>query len=121
MLLLVFEKLQKRQLFQYVNYWVRAIYVDDTPIGFLMLYDSPEESVYFIWRFMIAGPFQAFGYGKKAIGLLIEFVKKRPGARELLVSCEEGEGSPENFYTKLGFKRTGKMQDEEVILGLTLE
>ena len=38
-----------------------------------------------------------------------------------ICSCEEREGSPEGFYAKSGFKRTGKMQGEEVVLSLTLE
>ena len=31
----------------------RAIYADDTPVGFLMLEDQPEKSEYYLWRFMI--------------------------------------------------------------------
>ena len=33
--------------------WFRAIYADETPVGFLMLYDDAEKSEYFLWRFMI--------------------------------------------------------------------
>jgi diamine N-acetyltransferase len=103
------------------HFWFRAIYADETPVGFIMLYDNPEEPTYFLWRLMIAGPCQGLGYGEKAVQLLIEYVRRRPGAKELLVSCEEGEGSPEGFYAKLGFKRTGEMQGEEVVMRLTLE
>jgi diamine N-acetyltransferase len=101
--------------------WFRAIYADETPVGFTMLYDNPEEHEYFLWRLMIAGPFQGLGYGEKAIRLLMEYVRTRPGAKELLASCGEGEGSPEGFYAKLGFKRTGEMQHGEVVMSLTVE
>jgi diamine N-acetyltransferase len=100
--------------------WFRAIYADETPVGFLMLYDDPDgeppdhEPVYFLWRFMIAGPHHGKGFGRRAIELLIEYVKTRPGAKELEVSCGEGPGSPEGFYEKLGFERSGKMFDDEV-------
>jgi len=100
--------------------WFRAIYADETPAGFIMLYDDPAEPRYFLWRLMIAGPYQGLGYGEKAVQLLVEYVSTRPGAKELLVSCEEGQGSPEGFYTKLGFNRTGAMQDQEVVLSLVL-
>lgn len=100
--------------------WFRAIYAGDTPVGFIMLYDNPAEPVYFLWRLMIAGPHQGRGYGAQAIALLIDYVKTRPGAKELLVSCGEGEASPEGFYQKLGFKRTGAMEDNEVVLSLPL-
>jgi diamine N-acetyltransferase len=101
--------------------WFRAIYADETPVGFIMLYDNPEGSEYFLWRLMIAGPYQGLGYGEKAMGLLIEYVRGRPGVKELLASCEEGEGSPEGFYAKLGFKRNGKMLGEEAVMSLRLE
>ncbi len=101
--------------------WYRAIYADETPAGFIMLYDNPEEREYFLWRLMIAGPYQGSGYGEKAVQLLIEYVRMRPGAKELLASCEEGEGSPEGFYAKLGFKRTGKMLGEEAVMSVRLE
>ena len=100
--------------------WFRAIYADETPVGFIMLYDNPEEPVYFLWRLMIAAPHQDKGFGRKAVEMLIERVRTRPGATELLVSCHEGDGSPEGFYRKLGFKRNGKMYDDEVGLSLAL-
>ena len=70
---------------------------------------------------MIAGPYQGLRFGEKAIQLLIDHVRSRPGIKELLVSFEEGEGSPEGFYKKLGFIRTGKMLDDEIILSLAID
>lgn len=102
------------------RFWCRAIYADETPVGFLMLYDDPDEPKYFLWRLMVAGPYQGLGYGASAIRLLTDYVKTRPGAKELLVSCGEGEGSPEGFYARLGFKRTGEMVGDEVVLNLVL-
>ena len=100
--------------------WFRAVYADEEPIGFIMLNDNLEESDYFLWRFMIAGPYQHKGIGKRAIELLIEYVRTRPNAKQLGVSCGEGEASPEQFYEKLGFKRTGEKEGDEVILSLEL-
>lgn len=101
--------------------WFRAIYADETPVGFIMLYDDPDEPEYFLWRFMLAGPYQRLGFGRQAIALLLDYIRTRPGARELLTSCGEGEGSPEGFYARLGFQRTGEMLDDEVVLVLPLE
>lgn len=47
--------------------WFRAIYADDRPVGFIMLYDDPEGPQYFLWRLMIAGPHQDKGYGRSAV------------------------------------------------------
>jgi diamine N-acetyltransferase len=101
--------------------WFRAIYADNTPVGFIMLYDNPEEQKYFLWRLMLGGPYQGLGFGAKTIRLLIEYVRTRPGAKELGVSCGEGEESPEGFYAKLGFKRTGEMDHGEVVMRLALD
>ena len=98
----------------------RAIYADETPVGFMMLYDSPEEKTYFLWRLMVGAPYQGMGFGRQAVKLLIDYVKSRPDATELLVSCEQGDGSPEGFYRRLGFERNGKMYDDEVGLSLPL-
>lgn len=102
------------------NAWFRAIYAGEAPVGFLMLYDDPDAPEYFLWRFMIAGPYHGRGFGRQAIGLLAEHVKTRPGAKELLVSCGQGEGSPEGFYQRLGFKHNGKKYGYEVGLSLPL-
>ena len=100
--------------------WFRAVYADEETIGFIMLYDNPEESKYFLWRFMIAGPYQHMGFGKRAMDLLFEYVKTRPNAKQLGVSCGEGEASPEEFYKKLGFKRTGEKEGDEILMVLEL-
>lgn len=106
--------------FQRENAWFRAVYADETPVGFLMLYDdpitTPDKPEYFLWRFMIDARYQGHGFGKRAIELLIEHVKTRPGATELGVSCVPGEGSPCPFYEKLGFVYTGEEDDGELVL-----
>lgn len=98
--------------------WFRAIYADEMPVGFVMLDDDPEKPEYFLWRFMIAAEYQGLGFGRKAIHLLADYVKTRPGAKELLVSYVDKEGGPGPFYKKLGFRPNGEMYGDEV--GATL-
>ena len=100
--------------------WFRAIYADETPVGFIMLYDDPEGGEYFLWRLMIAGPHQGKGYGRRAVELLVDYVKARPKADELLTSYVPIEGGPEGFYRKLGFEPTGEMDGDEVVMRLRL-
>lgn len=99
--------------------WFRAIYADETPVGFLMLYDDPETNDYFLWRFMIDERYQRLDFGRRALQLLIEYVRSLPDATELLVSYVPAEGSPEPFYTSLGFISTGEVQDGENVMKLT--
>ena len=42
--------------------WFRAIYADETPVGFVMLYEVPKYGSYAIWRFMIDAKYQGRGY-----------------------------------------------------------
>lgn len=107
----------------YVNpeAWVRAIYADETPVGFLMLADEPDEPEYFLWRFMIDERYQGCGYGRQALELLVDHVRTRPGATELLVSYEQGEGGPEPFYHRFGFEPTGEVIDDEMVARLELK
>ncbi|MBN2502249.1 MAG: GNAT family N-acetyltransferase [Anaerolineales bacterium] len=100
--------------------WFRAVYAGTELVGFIMLYGDAEEAVYFLWRFMIAGPYQGRGYAKEAIDLLVEYVRTRPNATELLVSYGQGEGSPEGFYRKYGFEPNGEIDDNEIIASLKL-
>lgn len=100
--------------------WFRAIYADETPVGFIMLYDDPLKSEYCLWRLMIAGSYQKLGYGKRAIELLCKYVKTRPNAKELVASYVPIDGGPKGFYEKLGFKPTGEMEDDEVVIKLDL-
>ncbi len=100
--------------------WFRAIYAGKAPVGFMMIVDDDETPEYFLWRFMVAEPYQGRGYGRQAIQRLVEYVKTRPGAEELLVSCGEGEGSPKEFYLKQGFAPAGEVHDEETVLRLKL-
>jgi diamine N-acetyltransferase len=100
--------------------WFRAIYADETPVGFLMLEDNVVEHEYFLWRFMIDARYQGYGFGRRAIELLIEHVKTRPGATSLLTSCVPGDGSPCPFYQRMGFAYTGDEEDGELVMKIGL-
>ena len=69
---------------------------------------------------MVAEPYHGLAFGRRAIELLVEYVKTRPGAKELLVSCVLGEGGPVEFYEKCGFVRNGKVYDGEIGLAMPL-
>jgi diamine N-acetyltransferase len=98
--------------------WFQAIYADETPVGFLMLYDDPQKPEYYLWRFMIADSHQGKGYARRAMELLIEHVRRRPTAEEMVLSYVPGEGSPEGFYRGLGFEPTGKVDEGEIVMAL---
>ena len=98
--------------------WFRAIYADETPVGFVMLREDPDKLQYFLWRMMIDSRYQGNGYGRLAMLLVIERVKTRPNATQLLTSVVQEPGGPQRFYEGLGFKLTGKHWDDEAIMRL---
>lgn len=100
--------------------WFRAIYADETPVGFTMVYDDPDEAEYFLWRFMIAAPYQGLGFGRKGLSLVIDYIRSRPNAAALQTSYVPGEGSPAGFYRKLGFVETGNQHGNEIEMKLDL-
>jgi diamine N-acetyltransferase len=93
--------------------WFRAIYLDDTPVGFVMLYDpylsgqTPKSEYYELWRFMIAGEYQGKGIGRRAMELVVAHVRTRPNAKTLLLTHVQEPDNAGPFYLKMGFEYTG--------------
>jgi len=105
--------------------WYRAVYVDDEPVGFVMLsWNVPPDRTgvlgpYYLWRLIIDARHQGRGFGREVLTLVVDLVRAN-GATELLTSYHPGEGEPWPFYEKFGFTRTGEMDGDEPVLRLTL-
>ena len=105
--------------------WPRAIYAGDAAVGFLMLNDpslmaQPEQPQYCLWRMMVDQAQHRRGYGRAALGLLIEHVKTRPHQGVLLTSIVEPAPQLLAFYGGLGFEPTDEFDDGERVLRLDL-
>jgi diamine N-acetyltransferase len=115
--------------------WFRAIYADETPVGFAMLEDwsqvesqvpRPETALHngeryvYLWRFMIDARYQQMGFGAKALAQLIDYAKSRPDVNLMLLSFVPNEHNPEGFYQRFGFERTGEKDGDELIMALRL-
>jgi diamine N-acetyltransferase len=105
--------------------WPRAICEGDTAVGFLMLYDpslvpDPESHDFYLWRLMVDQQHQGRGIGQAALRLLIDHVRTRPGAQELVTSIVEPAPQLLAFYGGLGFVATDEFDDGERVLRLRL-
>lgn len=87
--------------------WMRAIYADDTPVGFVMTAEDPEDGTYYVWRFMIDGRYQGHGFGRHAMDLLLSRIRATPGAKMVILDVVRAPGGAEGFYQRLGFEFTG--------------
>lgn len=117
--------------------WVRAVYADETPVGFLMMSIWDRDEWYSIWRFMIDHRYQSLGYGAKAMRLAIEHVRtNHAGAKLIRLISASPEGKPQHdgkprvdakyspykFYYKLGFRDIEPINGHgEIEMGLDLQ
>ncbi len=100
----------------YKEAWMRAVYSAETPVGFVMLADNSLKFKFikhfkprlYIWRFMIADNYQNQGFGRKAMELIIQHVKSKFGADELITYTLPQNKDALEFYRNLGFKPTGR-------------
>jgi diamine N-acetyltransferase len=106
--------------------WYRAVYGGDEPVGFVMISDGITVSnpaylgPYYLWRLLIDARHQGRGLGAAALRLVVDHVRTRRDADELLTSVVEGDGSPLGFYLRQGFRNTGVYHEGELVLSLAL-
>jgi diamine N-acetyltransferase len=73
---------------------------------------------YYLWRILIDAGDQRRGYGRAAMALVIDHVRRGPGATELFTSVQPGAPLP--FYGALGFEPTGEWFDGEEVYRLPI-
>jgi diamine N-acetyltransferase len=100
--------------------WFRAIYADETPVGFVMLAETPSLGRHYLWRFMIDAKYQGRGYGGRALQLIIRHVKRDKRAKALYLSVVRGRGSADGLYKRFGFDFTGEVKHGEHVMRLNL-
>ena len=121
--------------------WYRGIFADEEPVGFVMVSIDPsvtgarpggdpdnpppvsEKQTYwktFLWRFMVDANHQRHGYGRRALKLVIEHVRRLPGVNTFYTSYHKGEHGPEQFYLDFGFAPTGRVIDDEHVMRIDL-
>lgn len=98
--------------------WFRAIYANAEPVGFVMLYE--DDGHHYVWRLLIDTHHQGKGYGAQAMHLIIERARRAPGVGRVLLSYADRKGNAGPFYRRLGFRETGEIEDDEVVMELVL-
>jgi len=107
--------------------WFRAVYADESPVGFAMLYDptrtgTPEAGpdTCFLWRFMIDREHQGRGYGAEALDLVIAHARTLAGVTRMKTSYVPQPGNASPLYERAGFRATGEVDEGEHVLELEL-
>lgn len=93
----------------------RAIYADETMVGFIMGQYIPAEQMPYIWRLMIDVSHQGKGYGKAAMQLMLDHLKAIPDCQRIGISYMPENDTARQLYAQLGFVETGEMDGDEVV------
>ena len=108
------------------NPWYRAAYVDNEPVGFVMLSwnvtPRPPDIIgpWFLWKLIVDERHQGRGIGRAILEEVVRLIRTE-GATELFTSHVVADGGPDGFYERLGFVPTGAYDpDGERILRLDL-
>lgn len=100
--------------------WPRLLMDGDEAVAFVMVNFDPEEKDpdyrAVIWRLNVSEKHQGKGYGRFAVESALAEARQRGNSR-VTVSWVPGEGSPESFYLKLGFQKTGRADEDGELLG----
>ncbi len=97
-----------------------AIYIDEKLVGFIMFDYKPQEKKVEVWRFMIGKEFQGKGYGKKALQIAIEHLKKEKLFNFIQINYVENNDAAKHLYRKLGFVETGDIEGKEIVMKLDI-
>jgi diamine N-acetyltransferase len=102
------------------HHWMRAIYADGDPVGFLLTYEDPEEDSFWVWRFMVDARRQRKGIGRQAMELLLDRWRSL-GATAAALSVIPANRKTIAFYQSLGFQLTGEEEGRELVMRRELE
>ena len=96
-----------------------VIYDEETPVGMGLYYDCPDLEAYNFRQLFIDERYQGRGYGKEAVRLVLDAMKKDGKYQKAVICYIEGNDAARNLYTKFGFVETDRDEDE-IVMELTL-
>lgn len=95
----------------------RAIYQNDTPVGFFMWVSETPEKVS-IWRFMVDQRHQNAGIGRVALNLALDEIKACDKVKEIEICYDPENPVAKGFYSSFGFQEVGFDEDGEDMLAV---
>lgn len=98
-----------------------ALYEGEEPVVFIMLDWRPEEKTAEIRRFMIDYRHQGKGYGRRAMELALEKIRRAELFDRVQLYYVPGNEKARALYRSLGFWETGSTLDGEIQMELILE
>ena len=99
-----------------------ALYAENRPVGFAMYSLDKDDHQYWIYRLMIDQRYQGVGYGREAMGLLIDRIRglSDEDHNRIYISFEPENAVAKALYESLGFVPDGRVLYGEVVYYLAL-
>ncbi|MDQ9948953.1 MULTISPECIES: GNAT family N-acetyltransferase [Acinetobacter] len=105
------------------HYCPRVICFNDEVVGFLMYcveIDPPDETLFWLFRFMIGKDHQAKGYGTLALQMAIDEMAAK-GAKRIRTMYKSSNYVAGKLYKRKGFQETGEYDEcGDIILELNI-
>jgi len=97
-----------------------AICLGEQVIGFMMWTTDPADGSCWLGGFLIDKSLQKCGYGKEDVKTAISMLQREHGYKNFALSYQPTNLVAKNLYRKLGFIKTNKKEDSEIVAGLIL-
>lgn len=107
--------LARAYAYRHQNSRAFVIYNDKTPVGMGLYYDCPELNCYDISQIFIDQRYQGRGFGKAAMELVLNDMKKEGKYSKVVLCYIEGNAAARKLYEKFGFVETGREEDEIIM------
>lgn len=107
--------LARAYAYRHQNSRAFVIYNDKTPVGMGLYYDCPELNCYDISQIFIDQRYQGRGFGKAAMELVLNDMKKEGKYSKVVLCYIEGNAAARKLYEQFGFVETGREEDEIIM------
>lgn len=99
-----------------------AVCRDGEVVGYVMVIYDYDEAAYNIWHLMIDKAHQGKGYGRAAMKLALAYIRTKPfgDANRVLLTVSPENHAACGLYRALGFSETGRSDEDEMEMGLSL-
>ncbi len=88
------------------------VYDDETAVGMGMYLDDPEKSAYDFCQLFIDKRYQSKGYGKAAVGLVLDAMREEGKYQKVSMCYVEGNDASRNLFEQFGFVEVSHHWDE---------
>lgn len=88
------------------------VYVDDIAVGMGMYLDDPEKNAYDFCQIFIDERYQGKGYGKAAVGLVLDAMREEGKYEKVSMCYVEGNDVSRKLFEQFGFVEVSHPWDE---------